>query len=54
MKQFKIQKSQGQAKRFNKNDLNKPPNLAQFKNKMIESLKNKQTQRDQTIENLEK
>lgn len=38
----------------NKNDLNKPPNLAHFKNKMILSLKGKEANRDKTIENLEK
>lgn len=37
-----------------KNDLNKPPNLSQFKNKMIQSLKSKEANRDKTIENLEK
>ena len=37
-----------------KNDLNKPPNLSQFKNRMIQSLKSKEANRDKTIENLEK
>jgi len=38
----------------NKNDLNKPPNLSQFKNKMIQSLKDKEANRNKIIENLEK
>ena len=33
----------------NKNDLNKPPNLSQFKNKMIQSLKNKETVREKIV-----
>lgn len=37
-----------------KNDLNKPPNLAAFKSRMIQSLKSKEANRDKTIENLEK
>jgi hypothetical protein len=37
-----------------KNDLNKPPNLAQFKSRMIQSLKSKQANRDETIGNLER
>jgi hypothetical protein len=37
-----------------KNDLCKPPNLTQFKNKMIESLKLKETKREKTVENLER
>lgn len=38
----------------NKNDLCKPPNLSHFKNKMIESLKGKEANRDKTVENLER
>lgn len=39
---------------MSKNDLCKPPNLTQFKNKMIESLKLKETKREKTVENLER
>jgi hypothetical protein len=36
-----------------KNDLNRPPNLSQFKSKMVQSLKNKQSNHDKAITNLE-
>ena len=39
---------------MNKNDLCKPPNLTQFKNKMIQSIKDKQTKRDHIVEHLER
>ncbi len=37
-----------------KNDLNRPPNLSQFKSKIVQSLKNKQSNHDKAITNLEK
>ena len=49
-----VQETYFSSKIANKNDLCKPPNLSHFKNKMIQSLKNKESGHEQTVENLEK
>lgn len=50
-KEQKTQKSHGIFKKLDKTL--RPPDLSKFKSKVLQSLKNKETERTQTIANLE-